>query len=377
MSRTNKAFTVTTAAGSARLRVKRGPSKTDKRPYWEARDGTGEHVWAGRATRLEAKAAAEMALEARKEQRAQDELRARGDHDVAETVTDLLAFYIGDCLTRAEAGELLPGTIRTYKDQRRRLRQDIGDIRCSRLDGDVLVRYQRRRMARGDAPSTFHIDIGLLRAAWKWAMARGVVEPRVIAWPKTSKRTTRPKPTPTKEQVPLVWAELAKWPADQDALLFLATTGARQGEMSKARGADFDAKGRRVRLQSKRNLRAGKTGERWVPLSDSCFRMLLRRYMALEDKEDGLLFGSIHRGKTLRDKRLGPICERLGIARLTPHAFRRFVSTELLERNPTAADYRAVMGHTKAQGEADYEASREQRARSMVLDALGDVIGGE
>jgi len=278
----------------------------------------------------------------------------------------VLAYYLGDCQERVDAGQLKETTLKGYRSQRARIRLALGPVYVARLSSRQIERWVRGRLSRGAAPLTVRGDIILLRAALTWAVSVGLCEPVELTWPRVSAERVREKPTPTKEQVQAVWHQLAPWPDEQDAFLFLASTGARQGELNSLRWRDVDLRGKQVAL-------AGKTGRRLVPVAGDCLAMLRRRRMA--SLSEGPVFGSRARGITLCQRKLPAACRRAEVPRLTPHAIRRFVSSELIERGTDPRTYEALMGHTLQIGLKDYAESRAETRRSAIVGAgLGTIL---
>jgi len=322
-----------------------------------------ETVWAGRATRDEAEGAV-LAVAMRLA--GHEDIRVGGEYE-ARTVADVLAFYLGDCQERVEAGQLRQTTLSGYLSQRGRIRRGIGSHLLARVRNREMEKWVRGRLSRREAPLTVRGDLILLRAALSWAASVGLCEPVEIVWPRVEARRVRPKPTPTREQVQAVWSELSQWPHEQDAFLFLVSTGARQGELNALSWSDVDLKDRTVALN-------GKTGARLVPVAGDCLSMLRRRRIA-SNGEDTAVFGSRARGVTLCQRKLPVACGRAGVPRLTPHALRRFVSSELIERGTDARTYEAIMGHTLAVGLRDYAESRAETRRGAVESAgLGSIL---
>ena len=349
--------------GKVRVRPMRPPTAEEPhRWYWRAMRGRKETIWGGRATRDEAEAAV-LAIA----------VRLAGGEDVrlgrdceAQTVADVLVYYLRDCQERVDAGQLKETTLVGYKSQRARIRRGLGPVLIARLSARELERWMRGRLSRGEAPLTVRGDLILLRAAFTWAASVGLCEPVELSWPRVGGDRVRAKPTPTKEQVFAVWRELAAWPNEQDAFLFLASTGARQGELNALRWSDVDLKAKTVGL-------TGKTGARLVPVAGDCLAMLRRRRMA--SVASGPVFGSRARGVTLCQRKLPGACERAGVPRLTPHALRRYVSSELIENRTDARTYEAIMGHTLQVGLRDYAQSRAETQRGAVEQAgLGSIL---
>jgi len=364
MSQTNPIKPAPFSIGKIRIRAVRPPKADDpRRWYWRAMRGRKETIWTGRATRDEAEAAVlSIAIGL-----AGGEDIRRGLDSEAQTVADVLAYYLGDCQERVDAGQLKETTLKGYKSQRARIRLALGPLLVARLTSREIERWVRGLLSRGAAPLTVRGDIILLRAALAWAASVGLCDPLDLSWPRVGADRVREKPTPTREQVFAVWRELAPWPDEQDAFLFLASTGARQGELNGLLWKDVDLRNEQVAL-------TGKTGRRLVPIAGDCLAMLRRRRMA--SLSDGPVFGSRARGITLCQRKLPVACEAAGVPRLTPHAIRRFVSSELIERGTDPRTYEAIMGHTLQVGLRDYAESRAETRRGAVENAgLGTILG--
>jgi len=248
-------------------------------------------------------------------------------------------------------------------------------------DFTVLVNTQRaegRMVHIRDCPTCLDA-IGVTLLLWEdglWsteglldAMAEAVG--KCEAWSEPSDWSySNPNAAPTIPEMVEALTEEEGWPADQDAFLMFCSSGLRADELDRLRRPDVDLRGEVLRVD-------GKGGRvRLVPVAGATLSMLRRRCMAVG--ADGLVFGSKHRSKTLRDKRLGPACEAAGVPRLTPHALRRFCSTELIESGADAKNYAEIMGHSLEIGLRDYAQSRAGRRRDVLEAAgLGNVMGGE
>jgi integrase len=355
------------SVGDVHVRPVRPPIASDPhRWYWRAMRTRTETLWSGRATRAEAEAAVVELVY--RFVAGEDACDVRSGGESARTVADVLAYYLGNYKERVDAGQRKASTLKGYMSQRARIRKGIGSFLVSRLTTRVIETWIRGRLrSKIEAPLTVRGDLIMLRAALTWAASVDLCEPVDLAWPRIKGVRKRAKPTPTREQVRAVWAELARWPAEQDAFLFLASTGARQGELNALSWTDVDLKATAVSL-------TGKTGTRLVPVAGDCLAMLRRRRMA--SLAGGPVFGSRARGVTLCQRKLPGACERAKVERLTPHALRRFVSSELIERGTDAKTYEAIMGHTWAVGLRDYAQSRAGTRRGAVEAAgLGSILG--
>ncbi len=351
------------SVGEIRVRAVRPPTATDPRWYWRAMHGAKETVWSGRATRSEVET--EVIACALRLMTGKETVSVPGAAE-ASTVAEAMAFYLGDCKERVDAGQLATATLDNYLAQRRRIRAGLGRTRVDRLTGRQIEVWTRKRLTAGEACLTVRSDLILLKAGLHWCASVGLCEEVRIAWPRVEAKRKRPKPTPTREEIARVWEALGAWPNEQDAFLFLASTGARQGELNALSWPDVDLRASTVALN-------GKTGARIVPVAGDCLSMLRRRRLA--STGDGAVFGSRARGVTLCQRKLPQACAAAGVARWTPHAIRRFVSSELIERGTDARTYEAIMGHTLQVGLRDYAESRAETRRGAIEAAgLGSVL---
>lgn len=353
------------------LSVVREPRKEDSRRwYWRLRRSVGgklRTLWTGWATAAEAEAEAVRILAGPMPE--DDEKPV----ERPETVRHLLRLW-----TRVQKQRWQDGTIRerswlAYKGSARRLGRHIGDVRLEMVTRSTLERY---RDTTGYAALTVRSDLTtVLASAWTWARERGLVDwdlPEV----KTSTATTRPKPIPTPGEAAAVVKHLSK--RNRLIVLLVASTGARVGEVAELTWDRVDLAGGWVTLHDKTGPRKwplGKTAPQVMDLLRALAVVVgLLKLAGLEVPERvlGVQRSTLTTGPRSVYPALKRACAAAGVQHLTPHAFRRLASTQLLESGASALVYEALMGHSYRIGHRDYAQARDA---SLVETALGAGVG--
>lgn len=144
---------------------------------------------------------------------------------------------------------------------------------------------------------------------------------------------------------------------------FCVATGARLGEVRRARRQDVDLKRGLVRLRGTKTEKA----DRLVPITPMTLP-LLERALASADGTDGLLFS---RWKAVHDG-LQKACRRIGIESVSPNDLRRTLATWLRTSGVDTSIVAEVMGHTDSRMvERVYARLEGEKLRDALLDALG------
>ena len=355
----------TFSVGDVRLRVKRGPR--DGAWYWVAERfrGTskkhGVTVWTGWGTRSEASRAVAAVVAAGEDTTPQRKVQA----DTVGTVKDLLEFWLGQREDTAKASTL--GSDRTCA---KRLVQRIGGVHISRLNRDALQRYRVEALRDGLAPASVGLDLGKLRAAWNWAREVALVEDKDLRIPRFKKPPTRAKYTPSRAEVDAVLLALdglrspererrpPRWV--KPALLLLAETGARIGEVAALRWESIDSDRRLVHLD-------GKTGPRVVPVSAGM--LLCLRGLGVSSADESVWPVTVVSFDRYLGRWLERACEAAEVPRWTPHGFRRFVATELLDKGVPIHTAQAITGHSPATMLRYYATATEAGMREALSHA--------
>lgn len=328
-------------------------TRPDGRAYWQARKNDEPErptVWTGWATRKEAFVALAALL-------AGGMLATRASSRVVrvETVTDLLNAWVVHVAKQVADGHIQANTEQNYRSACSTMLFHLGEIRCDRLGVVELEHYRdtrlldnRKRNAGfgrdGSGWTTVAGEFKTLRLAWSWGRPRGYVPdrdlPRVIV---KDSGPTYSRETPDMEGIAKALDVLIG--PDRLALLFLATTGGRDGEVEASRCWDLDLKTGKLKLD-------GKTGVRYAPiLGTELFDVLKARVADSNDPGAPMLFWPDRSEHPLtRLGRIRRILHRaavaVGIPKFPPHGLRRYNVNLLINACvpiPTAA---AIMGHS-------------------------------
>jgi len=350
------------SVGEVRLRAVRGP-KDGGQWYWRADryEGTsskhGIKVWTGWGTKREASQAVAGLVAQGADLRPSPTIAHSG---TVQTVRDLMECWL---YTREARGDLQPGTKTADRVCGSRIVREIGDIHVDRLVLSVLERYRDDALHRDVASATVRLDFSKLGLAWTWARERGHVGDRDLRLPAVRLRAKRERYTPSRREIAATLEHLTGW--RRTFVQTLATTGARLGEIADLKWGDLDLTEGTIKVD-------GKTGERWIPITD---RDLRERLIALrpECPRPSASVWPVARGSIQGKlgRQIARACEQAGVHRWTPHGLRRFVATELISNGVdvrTAAD---ILGHTPEMLLRVYAHSTPTGRRDAVRRTLG------
>jgi integrase len=340
------------------VRVHRGP-RDDGRWYWRAdrqQGGRREHVWHGWGTPDEAEAAVIAELGATD--------RVEAGHEQIRTLHDLLECWSASQDERSDVSE---HTQRNATAAAGRLSGVIGTVQVDRVDRRVLERYRDRSP---DSSATIARDLKYLRQAWRWGREVGAVP--LVDLP--SIRVQRQEPvrsryTPTRDEVARILLEVRRHSEHAyRGVVLLAATGARPGGIVAIRWRDYTPAKRLLEVTDK-------TGHRTVSLHPEVAGELARWWAAdrgLLVPEAALAEGRIVQvtDETIR-WRLREAAEVLGIPRVTPTGFRRYV-VDALYRSGQVDAAAAQLGHSPATALAIYrQVTDADRAKAVLRAGLG------
>ncbi len=337
--------------GRVRLCVARGPLP-DGRWYWRAQvrqAGKYREVWTGWAD--EDGAVREVAAIV-----ARDGLHApaRGR---CETVADLLGYWKGRQRTRED---ISPRTRADAVHLARWLRQELGDVRCDRLDAATLEAWRDRQIRAGSAPRTVALHLATLGAAWRYGRSVGLVDGDFPAV-RVRIEDRAPRVTPTPGQVAEVIRHLAGWRRVLALLAF--STGARIGELARLRWGDVD-------LEAGAATLTGKTGTRTIPLPQAALDVL-----------EGLPHGAGYvlgveprtAAEGLREA-LRDACDEAEVPRWTPHGCRRAATDALYRSGVDVGTAAAYLGHSPQVALRYYRRASADDLRSAITRARLGVL---
>ncbi len=360
--------------GDARARVVRGPN-AEGRFYWRWwRGGSGARDDGGGA------------LGWRTREEASEELGAVAKsgvepaHRDVKSIRDVLETWAASQQARSD---LSPATIAQRLHVGRMLARVIGDVRIERVTRETLENYRAVRLReparyatttrdgrklagelkRMTSLRTVRLELETLRLAWRWATDIGAI-PGDRELPRFTVRLngwTRNRTTPTREQVAAVLAELKGWA--RLAVVLLACTGCRKGEVLSLTWADVDLDGETLTVR-------GKVGRRCVPLGGAAVEALADARAALDIAAGPVFAGSKHT-TTAIDLPVARACERAGVPVFAVGALRRYAVRELYRAGVDPAVAASVVGHSPAVAMAHYrQVSEEERAEAVARARL-------
>lgn len=351
--------------GDVRVRATRPPTKRGPEWEWRAvhnREGERVSVWSGRASRDDAIRIV-TGLVNDGEHRRQRGPRS-GVDDSVQTVRDLLECWL---FTQEQRADLADSSKAVQRASCVRLGKHAGDVRLDRLDLATMEAYRDRS---GYAGRTVRLDLGFLRAASTWGHARGLPCPRELPDLRLNIRRRYNDRTPEHREVVAVLAQLDGW--HRLAVLLLAATGARVGEVASLTWERVDLAAREITV-------IGKTGKRVVPVLDADVIDALRAARDAAAEPAGRLWSVGHdsvRSGVLQV--LDRACDAAGVLRFTSHGLRRYVVTRLIDSGVDPAIAAEVTGHSIAVAMRLYREVTPSRVREAVKRArLGAFAGAE
>lgn len=349
------------AIGHVRVRAIRGPHRTRAATwYWRAElyaGGASRTVWTGWATEDEAtREVAALVADGGDAEPDADEVA----FDDVETVKDVLELWLGHVKGRVDLSE------RTQDIYERvatgyLAKSLLRHTRIVALDVRTLEVW-RSQALRLRSPRTVALELRILKIAWNWAFAIGLV-PRELP-PVKVRIPVEVKRTPTAGEVAAVIRHLTGWRAQAVELLW--ATGARAGEIAALRWEDVEAP---------------RTGICWVTLTG---KRKQRRVPIAADllgpRGTGRVLPVGHKTvtQTLGPRYITPACLELGIEPFTPHGLRRAAADRMLRSGVDVGAAAAFLGQKPETLLRHYRqaSARDLEHAADVLRALprGDVI---
>lgn len=348
--------------GAIRARAIRGPNGDTW--YWRAErhaDATTETVWTGWATLAELPAVLGAVASVRP-------AKAPEVPSVLVTARDLLEHWYAGQNTREDIRAKTKVVDRYFADQ---LCDGLGTVPLRTIGFGDLERYRDTRLRAGAATRTVEHEIRKFGQAWRWGRRRLLVPDREIDLPKIRVTATRPKRTPTLDEVRCVLMAMdqTSWP--YVATLIIAHTGLRIHEVAALQWRDLRLDGGEPVLNVPDRT---KTGWRLVPITTRLAAVLrawrggARRDARVFTVAEGTMLTS------LSQRYLPAACDRAGVERFTPHALRRMVVDSLYDAGVEPATAGKITGHSPLTALRNYRGVAVERRRSAMALAGLDLL---
>lgn len=231
----------------------------------------------------------------------------------------------------------------------RTLARDLGAHDATRMTPDDLVGYARARAEDGAGPYTVNMELSKLGTVMRYAaLALKVKVPDVVAEARPllahlalvgggGKRERRPTEDELHHLLQRLVSDFGAVYAD--AVRFAVLTAMRRGEIVKLVHDDVDRAKKLILVRDRKDPRAKKGNDQWVPLLGDALGIIDRQPRA---DGDGRIF-PVH-PQTL-SKYFKAACDALGIVDLHFHDLRHEGTSRLFEQGFAVQEVALVTGH--------------------------------
>ena len=339
---------------SIRADSRRGTDEAGRQYHRIVRYEGGKEVtaWSGWATPQEAqKHAASMIIEP----------QAMAPKEVEiQTIRDLCECFLGSHQDQVSESSRTAMRLRL-----KAIVKGLGDLRIDRFGVRDLDAYARQRKTEA-SPATIALEVRILGQAWHWARQRELIPNRDMPKITLKVTPTRERFTPTDDEIQRVLAVFrARGGWRYLAVLLLAETGARLGEIADLKRKNIDRERLVLRVD-------GKTGAREIPITPQVLAEI--RPFLLGSPEGGLFGVSGHTvrqlgaptGKREHAMNLQKGCEVAGVQRFTPHGLRRAFVDRCYRAGIDPVLESSLAGHSVTVAMALYRQVREGEKRGAV-----------
>jgi len=292
---------------------------------------------------------------------------SRRSEGPTRTVGDLLDQWMEWVRGRPD---LRPKTIDHYEKAARHIVAWHREVLIREFDLDAADQYHRGRAAERASPRLLAQEFLIFRMAWKWGIKRGKIPAR--DFPEIKIKVDQNEyvinhHTPRGEDVAAVLEHLSgEWAL---ALLLLATTGARVGEVCLLRRSDLDTRSGLLTLGYHEGAR--KTGRRAFPLPEWVIDKVSER---ADGSEAPLLDLRVSNPKEALGSRLLRACKHAKVQPFTPHGLRRMVVTQLIDNGVDPKTASSLTGHSVVVMLRLYQQATDDGRRAAVAKAgLGEL----
>lgn len=259
-------------------------------------------------------------------------------------------------------------TARVYSLRIRQLLSELKSQGVDIQDADIhhLVKAYNaiRHKMRTRSPATLNLIIDTWRSFYSHLVETGQATKNPAAALKSEPRPRYRQPTPSDAEVKRMWKALSiqddspRLRRDRAVFVLLALTALRGQELRDLRWRDFDWHRRVIRVTGK----GGAVDEvKWPEKADKWLR---EYYLGLENIDaDEYAFqtsrgGPLSRGNLVAI--LESIAEAASVRPYSPHAFRRYVATELIRLGVPLTKVQRLLRHQSIETTAGYDSNRSE-----------------
>lgn len=341
-----------------------GLFKRPDSPFWYCSIVDADGVMRPKSTRCRDREAARLARKELEKRAADPTYRAAHETTLAEYITR----FMEERRSRGKA----PGTLKMYDEKSRHLARLMPST-LAQITALVVDDYITKRRNEGASASTIHKELVTLRGVLRLAVRheKFAADPRAVLPIGFSTEYEPRKHFLTTEQVDALIRALPKHRAAY--LCFIVGTGARAGEIGRARPEHIDLKRGFVKLlgtKAARGTGGRKIIERHVPITALSESYVKRALADAEGGKGGAMFSAW--ANIWRE--LGNYCDVLGFPHTTRNDLRRTFSTWLQQHGVPNEVNAKMMGHRNVRMvEEVYGQAKPEDIKMSVERAIGTV----
>ncbi len=225
------------------------------------------------------------------------------------------------------------------------------DISWASVDADIIRRWMEALMDRGNNASTVNTALSALRAFFRFALSRGMVE-RDPVHSLTGPKKQKPLPQFVREERMDMLLDAEEWGNTfkdvraRTILILLYEAGLRRSELVGLDDKDVDLVSRQLKVTGKRNK------ERIIPFGEELSEQL-QRYIRVRNEQAGSTDGALivsQSGKRIAGSQVYTIVREnltkvTSMKKRSPHVLRHSFATAMLNHGAGLESVKQLLGH--------------------------------
>lgn len=249
------------------------------------------------------------------------------------------------------------------------------ELTWASVDADVIRGWLEAMMDKGHQATSMNADLSALRAFYRFALARRMVDhdpAHHVQGPKKNK----PLPMYLKESEmnelldDVEWGDNYKDVRARTIILLLYETGLRRAELSSLNDADIDFEARQLKVTGKRNK------QRLIPFGEELAREL-QHYKAVRDGQvdrHSEAFFLSPRGERMTGSQIYHLVNKhlsrvSSLKKRSPHVLRHTFATTMLNHDASLEGVRKLLGHESLETTEIYTHTTFEQLRRVYKEA--------